>query len=247
VSAYAQRSGDTVEVVGYFSDFPGMPNFGAVALHSVSAGEDVLVWSHGKRSPLEHFLREEEFVPVRTLHQMRLRLSEQIEVGATPPGVTLRGFVPGQDEDEFLRVNAAAFSEHSEQGSWTRADIEAREAEAWFDPEGLILAERTGGPSGSEGVAAGGRVLLGFHFTKRHADGHGEVYVIGVDPAAQGTGLGAHLLAAGLRRLQEQGVGVVSLYVDDDNTTARGLYLRKGFVDVDRDVQWRRSVFLVNR
>jgi mycothiol synthase len=234
VSAYAQRSGDTVEVVGYFSDFPGMPNFGAVALHSVSAGEDVLVWSHGKRSPLEHFLREEEFVPVRTLHQMRLRLSEQIEVGAAPPSVTLRGFVPGQDEDEFLRVNAAAFSEHSEQGSWTRADIEAREAEAWFDPEGLILAERDS-------------VLLGFHFTKRHTDGHGEVYVIGVDPAAQGTGLGAHLLAAGLRHLQEQGVGVVSLYVDEDNTTARELYLRKGFVDVDRDVQWRRSVFLVNR
>jgi mycothiol synthase len=205
-----------------------MPNFGAVALHTVSGGDDVLVWSHGKRSPLEHFLREEEFVPVRTLHQMRRRLTDPVEVGPAPEGVSVRGFVAGQDEEAFLRVNAAAFAHHPEQRSWTRADIEAREAEEWFDPKGLLLAEREG-------------VILGFHFTKRHPGGRGEVYVIGVDPAAQGLGLGAHLLAAGLRYLQDNGAGSVLLYVDDDNP-ARELYLRSGFTDVDRDVQWRRGV-----
>jgi mycothiol synthase len=228
VSAYAQRSGDSVEVVGYFSDFPGMPNFGAVALHSVSAGDPVLVWSHGKRSPLEHFLHEEGFVPVRTVHQMRLRLDEQLRAPMAPQGVTLRGFVPGQDEDAFLRVNAAAFAGHPEQGSWTRTDIEARKAEEWFDPEGLLLAERDG-------------VLIGFHFTKRHATGVGEVYVLGVDPSARGLGLGHVLLIAGLVHLRRRGVGSVLLYVDEDNATARELYLRQGFLDVDRDIQWQRD------
>ena len=87
----------------------------------------------------------------------------------------------GADEDAWLAVNAAAFAGHSEQGRWTRADLLAREAEPWFDPAGFLLAERE-------------NVLLGFHWTKVHADGMGEVYVLGVDPAAHGLGLGSALL-----------------------------------------------------
>lgn len=228
ISAYAQRYGDVIEVVGYFSDFPGMPNFGATALYKLAGPDPVLVWSHGKRSPLEFFLREEQFVPVRTVHQMRMRLSDPVERPTLPAGVTIRSYVPGQDEDAFLRVNAAAFAGHAEQGSWTRADLDARMTEPWFEPAGLLLAERDG-------------TVLGFHFTKRHEDGLGEVYVIGVDPAAQGLGLGRLLLLHGLRHLQDRGCYSVLLYVDDDNATARALYRKLMFTDFDRDTQWRRG------
>ena len=79
-------------------------------------------------------------------------------------------------------------------------------AEPWFDPDGFLMAE-----------AADGR-LVGFHWTKVHSHGHGhhhiddathshagdgravtsghahepigEVYVVGVDPAMRGSGLG---------------------------------------------------------
>ena len=46
--------------------------------------------------------------------------------------------------------------------------------------------------------------LLGFHWTKVHSADLGEVYIVGVDPAAQGLGLGATLTVAGLHHLAER-------------------------------------------
>ncbi len=43
-------------------------------------------------------------------------------------------------------------------------------AEPWFDPAGLLLAEDADG------------TLLGFHWTKRHDERLGEVYVVGISP-----------------------------------------------------------------
>ena len=69
-------------------------------------------------------------------------------------------------------------------------------AEPWFDPEGFLLAERDG-------------VLLGSVWTKVHpAEGDGadagpvgEIYVVGVDPGAQGLGLGLAICDNLLRTL----------------------------------------------
>ena len=150
-------------------------------------------------------------------------------------GVALRGFVPGQDEQAWLDVNAAAFADHPEQGSLTRADLDDRMAEDWFDADGLLLAARE----------ADGR-LLGFHWTKVEpdagADGPrvGEVYAVGVSPDAQGLGLGRALTLAGLHRMAEQGVDVVDLYVDADNTAAVALYASLGFELFAADAQYRR-------
>jgi mycothiol synthase len=85
-----------------------------------------------------------------------------------------------------------------------------------------------------------GNALLGFHWTKVHPDGAGEVYVLGVAPAAQGLRLGAGLLAIGLRHLRERGCPFVLLYVDDANAAAVRLYERFGFARHDRDAQWSR-------
>jgi mycothiol synthase len=220
---YAQRDGLYAEVAT--SD----PHVVDRLIDNVVALGGTTIWSHGRRSPVENALRAQGFIPARTLHQMRRPLSDEIVVPPLPAGVVIRPFVPGADEDAFLRVNAAAFADHPEQGDWTRADIEAREAESWFDPAGLLLAERAGN-------------LIGYHFTKRHEDGNGEVYVIGVDPAGQGLGLGKVLLAAGLQYLRERGCPLVLLYVDESNVGARGLYMRVGFVDYDRDIQWNRPL-----
>lgn len=145
-----------------------------------------------------------------------------------PEGVSLRAFRPGEDDEEWLRVNAAAFADHPEQGRWTAADLRDRRGEPWFDPEGLIVAEDAEG-------------MLGFHWTKVE-DGAGEIYVLGVDPRAQGTGLGKTLTLAGLAHLAARGLRQVDLYVDESNARAVELYRSQGFGVVRSDVQWAKPL-----
>jgi mycothiol synthase len=217
VVGYAQLDGRSLELVAEPAAVdPLLDEF---------AGEDVLIWSHGAGSRLAGALRRRGFVAARELHQLRRPLGDGLETVPPPAGVELRPFAVGMDEDAWVTVNAAAFATHPEQGSWTRADLEAREREDWFDPSGFLMAWR-------------GTELLGFHWTKIHPNGDGEVYVLAVAPAAQGLGLGKVLLQQGLASLRDRGCREVLLYVDGDNIGAMRLYERAGFERHDLDVQW---------
>ena len=119
-------------------------------------------------------------------------------------------------------MNAAAFAHHPEQGSMDADELAERMAEPWFDPAGLL-------------VAADGDRLLGFHWTKRHSATLGEVYVVGIDPASQGLGLGKVLVDAGLRHLRDGGAEDVLLYVESDNVPAVRLYEGLGFTHAPAD------------
>ena len=148
-----------------------------------------------------------------------------------PAGVRIDTYRGTDDDAELLRVNNAAFAWHPEQGGWTDADIAERRAEPWFDPDGLFMAfdEQTG-------------ELLGFHWTKVHNEGLGEVYVVGVDPAAQGRGIGATLTLIGLHHLADRLSGnsqpTVMLYVEADNSAAVNTYRRLGFEVFGIDVAY---------
>ena len=84
--------------------------------------------------------------------------------------------------------------------------------------------------------------MLGFHWTKQHdalgEAGLGEVYVLGVDPDAQGRGLAKALLLTGLAHLRDAGDEVVELYVEADQPGPVGLYRAYGFTDASRDVMY---------
>lgn len=158
----------------------------------------------------------------RDLLQMRVALP--VTGGAHT--LSVRPFRPGHDEAAWLAVNNRAFADHPEQGGWTTQTLLERESEAWFDPAGFLLHERDG-------------VLAGSCWTKVHTDTSpplGEIYVIAVDPAFHGMGLGRALTVAGLDHLAALGMTTGMLYVDADNTPALGLYRSLGFhVDhVDR-------------
>ena len=187
------------------------------------------LWAHGRNSVAAQAASQAGWQPVRTLLQLRRSLTDlELTEPQLPEGVTLRTFRPGADDQAWLAVNARAFASHPEQGSWTEADLADRIAAAWFDPAGFLLAVRDG-------------QLLGYHWTKVHSDTAepmGEVYVLGVDPAAQGLRLGKALLAAGLRHLKDRGLSTVLLYVEADNSTARGLYESLGFSVFARDIQF---------
>lgn len=192
-------------------------------------------WAHGTLDSARATASALGLSPVRELVQMRRGLDD-IAVPETLDGVLIRTYAGPTDDSELLRVNNAAFATHPEQGGWTDADLAERLAEPWFDPKGLFLAfsEQTG-------------ALLGFHWTKVHPDkpGLGEVYVVGIDPAAQGGGLGGLLTAVGIaylaRRLDDAAEPTVMLYVESDNTAAVRTYRRLGFSQYSVDTAYARG------
>jgi mycothiol synthase len=194
-------------------------------------------WAHGTLDPAKATAAALGLVAVRELLQMRRSLRDAPEPASPPPGVQIRTYAGPSDDAELLRVNNAAFATHPEQGGWTEAELSERRDEPWFDPSGLFLAfgDATSDRPGE---------LLGFHWTKVHLDrpGLGEVYVVGIDPSAQGRGLGQTLTAVGVawlaRRLAESPEPTVMLYVEADNTAAVRTYRGLGFTTYSVDTAY---------
>ncbi|HEY9305692.1 MAG TPA: mycothiol synthase [Mycobacterium sp.] len=189
-------------------------------------------WAHGTLEPARATASALGLVPARELVQMRRSLHGVTEP-SVPDGIHIRTYAGSADDAELLRVNNAAFAQHPEQSGWTPTDLAERRAEKWFDPKGLFLAfdEQTD-------------ALLGFHWTKVHAQepGLGEVYIVGVDPSAQGSGLGGLLTSVGVahlaQRLAAAAHPTVMLYVESDNTAALSTYRRLGFTEHSVDTAY---------
>nr|WP_206025810.1 mycothiol synthase [Rhodococcus sp. 14C212] len=202
-----------------------------------AGGTGTRVWAHGDLQSARALAARLGLTPVRELLQLRRPLGEaELPALQVPDGLILRTYRGPEDDAELLRVNAAAFAWHPEQGRWTERDVAQRRSEPWFDPAGVFLVFDEQDPDR----------LLGFHWTKVHAGtadqpAIGEVYVVGIDPGAQGRGLGRLLTLAGLRYLGERGLGAVLLYVEGDNDAALHTYGRLGFERFHVDLAYARA------
>lgn len=195
------------------------------------------LWSHAGGAAgdaAEAFARSQGLAPVRSLHVMGRSLvaGPPWPAASVPERYAVRSFEVGRDEDAWVAVNAAAFASHPEQGSLSRADLEQRMAQPWWDPEGLILVVPRDDP---DRIAA-------FHWTKVDPPGSdtGEVYVVGVSPDRQGEGLGKAVTILGLDHLRAGGQHEVVLYVDEENTAAVHTYRSLGFGDREIHRQFSR-------
>src|SRR5699024_2742234 len=190
--------------------------------------QTVTAWSHGDHPAARQLAAKTVLKPVRLLYRMAMELTAQsFGDPAVPQGYTIRTFQPGTDDQAWLQLNATAFADHPEQGQLTQADLDARKAEDWFDPAGFFIAEDANA------------IPVGFHWTKIPVGASsGEVYAVGVDPAAQGTGLGKALTLHGMNHLARSELEKIVLYVDDENRPAVNLYNSLGFGIENTDVMF---------
>lgn len=198
-----------------------------LAARPADQGDPVAFWATRDTAAARALAERHGLVRRRELLIMKRPLTGLPEPAPIPAGVEIRAFRVGVDEEQWLRVNAAAFAAHPEQGAITRADLDQRIAQPWFDPAGFL-------------VAFSGETMIGFHWTKQHPGSTGEVYVIGVDPDRSGGGIGSALLTRGLIHLAERGNTEVILYTEGENSGAIALYRRHGFEVASRDVMYAR-------
>lgn len=182
----------------------------------------VTVWS--RRGSLDVALRSSGFVCERSLAHMQVPLPLTVKGDRVE---AIRSMEEGE-EDVLIAINAAAFAGHPEAASLDHAELDILTSQAWFDPGGVLFHRNTGG------------AVDAFCWTKVD-DGVGEIYRIGVAPSSRGQGLGRAMVFAGFSHLaQDRGCSVGSLWVDEANDSAIGMYTSLGMTITSRNREFTR-------
>ena len=233
--------------------------------HLASSQPDAHVnwWSHGDHPAARHLAQQWEGQLTRELLVMEVPTRGDSATQTAADKLAQAGFellsYPdaaakwGSDyvDEQWLRVNNRAFNWHPEQGGWTQEDLDRGRQTQWYDASGVLTLWRDNAGAADENANnrraqgsqqdASAPSMVGFHWTKQPHLEQGEVYVIGIDPAAQGHGLGKHLTQAGVDLMHERGAQAVELYVEADNTAAVKAYERLGFAVAQRHCTWTFS------
>lgn len=190
-------------------------------------------WAHGDLPAARALAAELGLTPQRELLVMGVDAAELGELPAIPDGFealsypeAARRFGRERVEEQWLEVNNEAFSWHPEQGGWDLDRLHRGMEAEWFDPDGVRLLYD-------------GATLAGFHWTKRHPDGTGEVYVVGLASRYRGEGMGGPLMRVGLEYLIGVGSPQVILYVEAGNEPAVKRYRQLGFAVRERHVVYK--------
>jgi mycothiol synthase len=201
-------------------------------------GHKTRIWSHGDLPQAQKIATSLKLERIWANLQMNKQL---IDIEVITPKYLIRSFLSDIDDQAFLELNNKVFNDHPDQGGWNIDDLRVRINEEWFDEKGFFVCEDKG-------------KLIGFCWTKIHgahthshagnkADhGHeaiGEIYVLAVDPAYKGLGIGKDLTITGLNYLKYQGLNRSILYVGVKNKAALKLYRSLGFTEFDSDVMYK--------
>lgn len=182
----------------------------------VPDGDEHSVWTW--REPQLRAAQALGYREVRRLLRMEVDL-RRVPAAAAPPGVTIDPIDPATDIEGIIAVNNRAFAGHREAAAMDRASLDGQMNLPWYDPRGFLVAR------------SGGRVA-GFSWTKQHPEGVGEIvgeiYVVAVDPAWRGRGLGRTLVTSGFASLAVRGARAGMVWVDEGNESAVELYRSLG-------------------
>lgn len=213
---------------------------GALLSAILQADPATRIWAHGDLPPARSMAATHGLERVRDLWVMSRPAPTPAQAPPVQPpaGVQIRTFEVGTDEQAWLEVNSRAFADHPEQGRTTLADLQARIEQPWFDAAGFWLAfdEATG-----QLLASMWTKVTGSSEPTELTERVGEIYVLGVDPAAQGRGLGSTLTGVAMHAFARAGLDRLELYVEGENAPAIAVYHRAGFQRSAVHVQYARS------
>lgn len=168
------------------------------------------------------------FAPVRHLLELRLDLHAPPPAPRWPPGITVRRFVPGVDDEALWRTHQAAFGDVPTHLPIGRADYLADRSPA-EDPELVLLAEHHPG-DGTAGTLDA--ELVGIAVCRAGTEVAAEdgwVRDLGVVPAWRRHGIAMALLRTAFGAFRARGLTGVALEVDDVTLEgAVALYRRAG-------------------
>jgi mycothiol synthase len=182
----------------------------AAALVPDGDGHSVWIW----REPQLRAAQALGYREVRRLLRMEVDLG-RVPAAAVPPGVTIDPIDPATDIEGIIAVNNRAFAGHREAAAMDRASLDGQMNLPWYDARGFL-------------VARSGERVAGFSWTKQHPERVGEIYVVAVDPAWKGRGLGRTLVTSGFASLAVRGARAGMVWVDEQNESAVELYRSLG-------------------
>jgi len=172
------------------------------------------------------------FQLIRRAHELKIDLTE-IPLPEAAASFPIRHLEVGE-EDKLTEIQNRSFT-----GSWgyhpnTEEQIKYETGMSNCEREGILLACEGDRP-------------VGYCWTKIEGgenptadESKGRIFMIGVDPDYQGTGVGRELLLAGLSYLKGQGLRVAQLTVDSENRVANALYHSIGFEICDRSLWYEK-------
>jgi mycothiol synthase len=175
--------------------------------------------------------------PARYFLEMAYASLKDIPEPQVPPGIAVRTWVRGQDDEATLAAFNEAFADH-----W---DFNPEPLEDWvhwanlprFRPELNLLAVA------GEEIAGLCLCDVNQEHIARIGRKEGWVDILGVRRPHRHQGLGRALLVAGLHALKEAGMESAALGVDAESLTgATRLYESVGFVERRRYVLYRRTL-----
>jgi mycothiol synthase len=144
-----------------------------------------------------------------------------------PAGVTVRT-LDGSDAmlADWNDAYNQSFAEHYRYIPSPLEHVRELAAAPGFHPDGIVLAYRDA-------------QVVGFCRTEQHGT-RGEISTLGTSPAARGIGLGRALLRWGVRWLEANSPGAITLLVDGQNDGALSLYKSEGFAVTRTRGLWKR-------
>lgn len=176
--------------------------------------------------------------PVRYFFYMHCRDLEHLPEPVFPPGVRVRNFVMGQDEEELVRANNDGFSDHWGFVPDTVEQMRHRVHMPGVQTDDWLLAVD------SQDHIVGFCLLYFPQMAAEMLDSNPpHIDDLAVIHAWRRRGLGRALLLAGMHRLRQHGFPVAALGVDVDNPNqALRLYESVGFEVVSRSTAYRKEL-----